>query len=172
MIDLSAVDQTPSQNPPVRDDASRSRVAAQGDNFPVAPNLQYGAILGGAGPQRGNIRVRQDDMDQMGLQAGSPRSSSMAPSLLRRRPQAETNGVIARLAQVRTRKENEKRDAEALCWLVDNRRKYSGQWVALQFSQLLAVGTTAKEVYSQIAGHQPPPLVTKVESENLPFGGW
>jgi hypothetical protein len=57
-------------------------------------------------------------------------------------------------------------------WLEENRDRFGGQWVALQGRRLLAAGPTAREVFSAVATEKIPPLVTLVESGDLPFGGW
>jgi hypothetical protein len=59
-----------------------------------------------------------------------------------------------------------------LQWLNDNRHKFVGQWIALQGGQLLAVGATAKEVFSKVAGQATPPLVIRIDDDELPFAGW
>lgn len=62
---------------------------------------------------------------------------------------------------------------QAIKWLSQNKQQYGGQWIALQGSRLLATGITEKEVYPQIQkGEQPPPLVIKIEQNELPFAGW
>ena len=57
-------------------------------------------------------------------------------------------------------------------WLAENRDRLRGKWIALQGNDLLAVGVTAKEVFSKIADQNPPPLVIRVDEEELPFAGW
>jgi len=61
---------------------------------------------------------------------------------------------------------------QAMDWLSVNRGNYAGQWIALQGNQLLATGTTAKEVFARVEQENPPALVLKIESESLPFAGW
>ena len=63
-------------------------------------------------------------------------------------------------------------------WLVENREKYAGQWVALIGDTLLSHGADAKEVYRE-AGRKAAefgetiPLVVLLDKEpGLPFGGW
>ncbi len=64
-------------------------------------------------------------------------------------------------------------EVSELEWLALNRAKYAGRWVALQGDALLAVGDSAREVYSAIAGREGTPLVTRVEpEEEIPFAGW
>jgi hypothetical protein len=64
-------------------------------------------------------------------------------------------------------------EVSELEWLALNRAKYAGRWVALQGDALLAVGDSAREVYSAIAGREGVPLVTRVDSEEeSPFAGW
>lgn len=57
-------------------------------------------------------------------------------------------------------------------WLAENRHRFSGQWIALQGDQLLAAGSIAHEVFQQVADIEPPPLVIRIEPDDLPFGGW
>jgi hypothetical protein len=65
------------------------------------------------------------------------------------------------------------REGSEFKWLGLNQQQYAGRWVALDGSSLLAVGNSAREVYSAIAGHKGTPLVTYVEKENEPyFAGW
>ncbi len=68
--------------------------------------------------------------------------------------------------------ERDRNDKAALRWLSENRESYKGQWIALQGSSLLAVGQTAREVYDKVREQRPRALVIKVETEELPFGGW
>jgi len=68
-------------------------------------------------------------------------------------------------------REQERFDREAK-WLSENRQRFAGQGIALDGDTLLASGPAAKDVFSRIAGHPGPPLVIRIESENLPFGGW
>lgn len=57
-------------------------------------------------------------------------------------------------------------------WLAENRNRFLGRWVALQGNVLLAEGATAREVFQQVAGQELPPLVIRIDSEDLPFAGW
>ena len=58
-------------------------------------------------------------------------------------------------------------------WLALNRERYAGRWVALDGDRLLAVGDSAREVYTAIANHRQTPLVTRVEPEDdLYLAGW
>jgi hypothetical protein len=59
-----------------------------------------------------------------------------------------------------------------LQWLASNRKDYAGQWVALQGDRLLASGADAREVFLKVRQIVPPPVVVRVEEENLPFAGW
>jgi hypothetical protein len=61
---------------------------------------------------------------------------------------------------------------EELHWLTENRPRFLGKWIALQGEQLLAVGATAKEVFSKVADQKGPPLVIKITDDELPFAGW
>jgi hypothetical protein len=57
-------------------------------------------------------------------------------------------------------------------WLGENRHSFRGRWVALQGKCLIAVGATAKDVFSKVADQKTPPLVVRVTDEELPFAGW
>jgi hypothetical protein len=65
-----------------------------------------------------------------------------------------------------------KKHQEALNWLAEHRREYAAHWLALEGSQLLASGKTAREVYDRVRVHNPHALIVKVEAEDLPFAGW
>lgn len=67
------------------------------------------------------------------------------------------------------------RSAKSLSWLQENRKKYSGQWVALDGDRLIASGPTAKEVYfkAKAEGVEIPFVELVIEREAMPFtGGW
>jgi len=67
------------------------------------------------------------------------------------------------------------RSARSLQWLDENRKKYLGQWVALDGDRLIARGPTAIEVYSKAkaAGVETPFVELVTEPEPSPFtGGW
>jgi hypothetical protein len=73
------------------------------------------------------------------------------------------------LRQSATREREFRLEAE---WLAENKRRYSGQWIALKGDQLLAVGATAKEVFLKVSDQSEPPLVIRVDEQDLPFAGW
>ena len=59
-------------------------------------------------------------------------------------------------------------------WLRQHRAEYAGAWVALEGTNLVAHGSSAREVLdaAKLAGHEQP-LVVRIASEPaLPFGGW
>ena len=67
------------------------------------------------------------------------------------------------------------RSAKSLRWLHENREKYLGQWDALDGDRLIALGSTAKEVYSKAKTEDVAiPFVDLVTApESAPFtGGW
>jgi hypothetical protein len=67
------------------------------------------------------------------------------------------------------------RSAKSLRWLHENRGKYSGQWVALDGDRLIAIGPTAKEVYSKAKseGAEIPFVELVTGRKSGPFtGGW
>ena len=57
-------------------------------------------------------------------------------------------------------------------WLAANWHKYLGRWIALDGDRLLAVGTCSREVFAEVAGHTPAPLVIQVVEHEMPFAGW
>lgn len=57
-------------------------------------------------------------------------------------------------------------------WLAKNRSQFAGRWIALQGGRLLAVGDTAREVFLKVADEKTPPLVIRLENDDLPFAGW
>jgi hypothetical protein len=56
--------------------------------------------------------------------------------------------------------------------LAENWHRFSGKWVALRGDYLLAAGTTASEVFSRVGDEAEPPLVIRVDDDQLPFAGW
>ncbi len=57
-------------------------------------------------------------------------------------------------------------------WIAENGHRFSGQWIALEGDCLLAEGRTSREVFSKVANRTQPPLVIRIEEEDLPFAGW
>ena len=67
------------------------------------------------------------------------------------------------------------RSAKSLRWLHENQEQYSGQWVALDGDRLIAIGSTAKEVYSKAKaeGVEIPFVELVTARDSGPFtGGW
>lgn len=75
------------------------------------------------------------------------------------------------LATLDKQQQLRRREAKEAEWLVANREAYMGQWVALDGDQLLASGSSAREVFAAVAGYAPTPLVTKIRPDS-PFAGW
>jgi hypothetical protein len=80
--------------------------------------------------------------------------------------------ALEKAAQTRDRIRQKRHFQEELQWLAENRRKFLGKWIALDGAQLLAVGATAKDVFSKVADRRSPPLVVKITDDELPFAGW
>ena len=59
-------------------------------------------------------------------------------------------------------------------WLLQHRKEYEGQWVALDGDCLLSHGTDGRLILSEARRiGVPVPFVVRVEKPNeLPFGGW
>jgi len=70
------------------------------------------------------------------------------------------------------RAENNRQVEQEMHWLAENRDRFAGKWIALKGENLLAVGATAKEVFAKVADQNPPPLVIRIDAEDLPFAGW
>lgn len=57
-------------------------------------------------------------------------------------------------------------------WLAANKHRYAGRWIALEGDHLLAVGATSREVFAQLRDCDSPPLVIRIEENDLSFAGW
>ncbi len=130
--------------------------------------------LGGNNPLSSGPLFKREGFDQ---QLGSPLYAE--PSIAKSRGSrtvtvhlAQVRAALETFAQSYTQAERHRKHQQSLEWLSKNRRQYAGQWIALQGDKLLATGRTAKQVYSQVLGQQSPPLVVKIDAEDLPFGGW
>jgi len=80
--------------------------------------------------------------------------------------------VLDYLAKWQQRAQKERQLHQEMQWLAENRHRYSGRWIALEGGRLLAVGDTSREVFSKVANCTEPPLVIRIEEEELPFAGW
>jgi hypothetical protein len=112
--------------------------------------------------------LHQQSNRSAGSFGSRPRNSegTLATQLLR------AKAALDRASQIRERTRKKRHFQEELHWLNENRRKFLGQWIALEGEQLLAVGPTAKEVFSKVADQKTPPLVIKITDDELPFAGW
>ena len=81
----------------------------------------------------------------------------------------ETLAVLA-LGEKHARKAEKFQQASR--WLAENRHRFRGHWVALDGDQLLAASKSSKEVFAQIRDRVETPLVTKIDENEMPFGGW
>lgn len=69
--------------------------------------------------------------------------------------------------------EVQQRHLEEMQWIRENRSRFVGLWVALIGSELLASGSTAKEVFEKASCEsRQAPLVIRLDEETLPFAGW
>jgi hypothetical protein len=80
--------------------------------------------------------------------------------------------ALEHLARYEQRVDSEKKFSEEMNWLAANKRRFAGRWIALEGAQLLVVGNTSREVFSQLPDNATPPLVIRIDEENLPFAGW
>jgi hypothetical protein len=79
---------------------------------------------------------------------------------------------LAGLARLGQRARRQRQLEMERIWLAANRHRYSGRWIALDGDRLLAVGSSSREVFSEVANHAPAPLVIHIVEQELPFAGW
>jgi hypothetical protein len=80
--------------------------------------------------------------------------------------------ALAELEQPLQRAQRDREYRQELRWLAENRHRFSGRWIALEGDRLLAAGDTSREVFLQVANRPRPPLVIRIDEEDLPFAGW
>jgi hypothetical protein len=80
--------------------------------------------------------------------------------------------VLRHFARYEKRVDRDKKFSEEMNWLAANKRRFAGRWIALEGEHLLAVGNTSREVFSQLSANAAPPLVIRIDEEDLPFAGW
>jgi hypothetical protein len=85
---------------------------------------------------------------------------------------AEGRRALAFLALLQQRAQRERQTRQEMKWLAENGRRFAGRWIALEGEQLLATGATSREVFSRVAGRAQPPLVIRIDEQELPFAGW
>lgn len=83
----------------------------------------------------------------------------------------EARATLSELLERERRTTRDQKDRQALQWLAKNRRNYPGHWLALDGCELLATGTTARQVYDRVHESHPDALIVEVELEDLPFAG-
>lgn len=89
-------------------------------------------------------------------------------ALTDRQPDEEATGIDAHFRQaqhslkyltgVNKRAQEERQVQQEMRWLAEHRHEYSGKWIALRGEHLLAVGATAKEVFSGVTSQDTLPL--------------
>jgi len=80
--------------------------------------------------------------------------------------------VLRDLAKAQEIEALDQKFRQEMTWLAANKHRYAGRWVALDGDRLLAEGVTSKEVFAKVSAGPNPPLVIRIEEEELPFGGW
>ena len=80
--------------------------------------------------------------------------------------------ALSKIIEIDRRKSDEDRLRQELEWLEANRTRHAGKWVALCGSDLLAQSYVAREVFKQVANHDPVPAVIYIEPEESQFMGW
>ena len=84
--------------------------------------------------------------------------------MLFRSPAKRSEVAIDRAKKLYNLRRQEKLAQQEREWLATNRAQYAGSWIALEGDRLVAEGKSAPEVYSQIRGRRPVPLVVQVEA--------
>lgn len=174
-MDLCTFDQMPSQHYSILE-SSQGRQSGSADGVFDAEFFQNSASTRRA-PVSEKLGWTASNMIQSGEEQRQITFISSHRSLQSRALSMEVH--IARMREAREqlflqerRAEREARHREALRWISENRTNFAGRWVALRGSDLLAVGSNAKEVYQRVAGTNPPALIVRIETEDVPFGGW
>lgn len=80
--------------------------------------------------------------------------------------------ALRHFARYEKRVDSHQKFSEEMNWLAANKRRFAGRWIALEGEHLLAVGNTSREVFSQLPANAAPPLVIRINEEDLPFAGW
>ena len=80
--------------------------------------------------------------------------------------------AIARLRSLAAREKRADREIRERNWLAAHRHEYRGQWIALEGDELLATGSTSKEVFAAVGKHEPTPLVIQIPKQEASFPGW
>jgi len=145
------------------------------------------SLIGGTFPHRARdpfSEQRPPQSLQASLGSGLRQVQQLPWNAARRDRLVEDNGTgidvylcrarmaVEKLAQSQERALRSRQFQEETEWLAENKNRFSGQWIALQGRRLLAVGTTAREVFLKVANETAPPLVILVDREDPPFAGW
>jgi hypothetical protein len=85
---------------------------------------------------------------------------------------SRAQNALEHLARYEQRVDRDKQFSEEMKWLAANKQRYAGRWIALEGEHLLAVGNTSREVFSQLPANVAPPLVIRIDEEDVPFAGW
>lgn len=80
--------------------------------------------------------------------------------------------ALRHFARCGKRVDSDKKFSQEMNWLAANKSRFAGRWIALEGEHLLAVGNTSREVFSQLPANAAPPLVIRINEEDLPFAGW
>jgi hypothetical protein len=108
-------------------------------------------------------------LESSALREGLTNADARLEPIRPRRTRAE---ALELLRRSRKHSDNRCRFQQESEWLARNESRYRGLWIALEGDQLLAKGETSKEVFSKVQDRLDPPLVIRIEEEQLPFGGW
>ena len=175
MMDLCTVDQMPSQHYSILEPSQDRQSGSEDGAFDAESFQNFASTRRTPVPEK--LGWIASNMMRSGEEQRQIAFISSHRSLQPRAPSMEVH--IAQMREAREqlflwerRAEREARHREALRWISENRTNFAGRWVALRGADLLAVGSNAKEVYQRVAGTNPPPLIVRIETADVPFGGW
>lgn len=114
---------------------------------------------------------RLDPSTHASIVPQSNRTRRTIPSFTRRHSDARS--ALRQIEERHKALAAQQRHMEEMRWIETNRSNYIGQWVALIGAQLLASGSTAKEVFQKASAvSSTAPLLTRIDEDALPFAGW
>ena len=139
---LSAFDQTPNQLFP--EPATSSDITATYNK----PKNGSGNQVPSGTPLYNHSSFGWTELNRSQMPSSTAVITSATPDqlLTSRTHLAMARQPLAGLLRNQRSAERDRKYAEAMLWLSENRRNYVGQWVALQGAVLVASGKTAKEV--------------------------
>ena len=117
-----------------------------------------------------SLQSANQQLDETVWQLPNPGSFSVEISVADELSSGER--FLKKLPELGARARKDKQFRREMKWIAENRHKFAGRWIALEGDCILAEGLTSKEVFSKVANTAHPPLVIRIEDEELPFAGW